>query len=162
MGNILSLGPFFGPVSKDYHKFFVGFDDQLLRMNKLHEDVTKNIPSYPPYNICKVGADNYIIELAIAGFRKSDIDIELAEDKLTIRGNVKEENMSSYLHRGIANRAFTRTFVIDTQMEVKNAEMADGMLRVALERIVPDAKKPKKIMIDGDNSKKIIPQFLTE
>jgi len=148
MGNILSLGPFFGPVSKDYHKFFVGFDDQLLRMNKLHEDVTKNIPSYPPYNICKVGADNYIIELA--------------EDKLTIRGNVQEENMSSYLHRGIANRAFTRTFVIDTQMEVKNAEMADGMLRVALERIVPDAKKPKKIMIDGDNSKKIIPQFLTE
>jgi len=155
------LNQFLGPITKDFDRFFVGFDDHLLRMNKLHEDVTKNVPSYPPYNIRKVGADNYIIELAVAGFSKADIDIELAEDKLTIRGNVKEESPNAYLYRGIANRAFTRTFVIDTQMEVTNADMVDGMLRVSLERIVPDAKKPKKIMI-GDTGKKSKPQFLAE
>ena len=160
----ISLNPlnqFLGPVAKDFDRFFVGFDDHLLRMNKLHEDVTKNINSYPPYNIRKVGADNYIIELAVAGFSRSDIDIELAEDKLTIRGNLKEESFSTYLHRGIANRAFTRTFVIDTQMEVTSADMVDGMLRVSLERNIPDAKKPKKIMI-SDTGKKSKPQFLAE
>jgi molecular chaperone IbpA len=74
---------------------------------------------------------------------------------------VKEESPNAYLYRGIANRASTRTFVIDTQMEVTNADMVDGMLRVSLERIVPDAKKPKKIMI-GDTGKKSKPQFLAE
>jgi molecular chaperone IbpA len=150
LGNIA-----FGPAFKDMDKFFVGFDDQFNRFAKLHDDVTKNIPNYPPYNIKKTGDTTYVIELAVAGFAKQDIEIELADGKMVIKGNVLNgEQEDNFLFKGIANRAFTRTFALEDQIEVKNAEMFNGMLQVFLERIIPDHKKPKKIEVKEAGAKK--------
>lgn len=131
---------------KDADKFFVGFEDQFNRMAKLHDDITKNIPNYPPYNIRKTGDNTYVIEVAIAGFAKQDLEIEFANDTLTIRGNTKDDN-SDYLFKGIANRSFTRTFALNDQIEIKDASLFNGMLQIALERIIPEHKKPKKIEV---------------
>ena len=146
-------------------KFFVGFDDQFNRMAKLHDDFTKNIPNYPPYNIKKTGDNNYVIELAVAGFAKQDIEIEFADDKLIIKGNTKDDESSDFLFKGIAARNFTRTFVLDDQIEIKDAAMLNGMLKIAFERIIPDHKKPKKIEVkDSDDVvvAKSNKQFLAE
>ena len=151
LGNIV-----FGPGFKDFDKFFVGFDDQFNRLYKLHDDITKNIPNYPPYNIRKTGDNTYHIEIAVAGFAKQDIDIELKEDTLIVRGNAatdETDNMGTFLFKGIANRAFTRTFALDDQIEVKDAEMFNGMLRILLERIIPEHKKPKKIPVKSKEEK---------
>ena len=144
---------------KDLDKFFVGFDDQFNRMQKLHDDLTKNIPNYPPYNIRKTGDNTYTIEMAVAGFGQSEIDIEIDGGKLIVRGNVNTENEANdYIFKGIAARAFTRSFAIDDQIEVKDAELFNGMLKIALERLVPEEKKPKKVVVKTKGQK----SFLTE
>lgn len=148
----------FGPALKDFDKFFVGFDEQFNRMQKLHSDLAKNIPNYPPYNIKKTGENTYVVELAVAGFSKSEIEIEIDEGKLVVRGNTTEDQSSDYLFKGIANRAFTRSFALNDQIEVKDAELFNGMLKVFLERIIPEEKKPKKIEVKTRGEK----QFLTE
>ena len=153
-----NLPSIFGQV-KDFDKFFVGFDDQFNRLAKLHDDLTKNIPNYPPYNIRKTGENTYTIELAVAGFGQGDIDIEIDGGKLIVRGNVAAENeVNDYLFKGIANRAFTRSFAVDDQIEVKDAELFNGMLKVFLERIIPEHKKPKKIEVKSKGEK----QFLND
>lgn len=147
------------PQLKDVEKFFVGFDEQLGRIQKLHDDVTKNIPNYPPYNIRKTGDNTYVVELAVAGFAQSEIDIEIDGGKLVIRGNISNENESdNYLFKGIANRAFTRSFAMDDHVEVKDAELFNGMLKIALERLVPEDTKPKKVPVKTKGQK----TFLTE
>ena len=144
---------------KDFDKFFVGFDDQFTRLQKMHDDITKNIPNYPPYNIRKTGDNTYTIEMAVAGFGQSEIDIEIDGGKLIVRGNVSADNETNdYLFKGIASRAFTRAFAIDDQIEVKDAELFNGMLRIALERLVPEEKKPKKVAVKTKGQK----QMLTE
>lgn len=154
MTNIPSL---FGHL-KDFDKFFVGFDDQFSKLAKLHDDLTKNIPNYPPYNIRKTGENTYTIEMAVAGFGQGEIDIELDGGKLIIRGNTSNEDSAegNYLFKGIANRAFTRSFAIDDQIEVKDAELFNGMLKVMLERIIPDHKKPKKIEVKAKGEKEFL------
>jgi molecular chaperone IbpA len=148
---------------KDFEKHFVGFDEQFNRMAKLHDDLTKNIPNYPPYNIKKTGDTTYVIELAVAGFAKQDIEIELAGGKMVIKGNVQnDEPTEDFLFKGIAARNFTRTFALDDQVEVKDAEMLNGMLKVFLERIIPEHKKPKKVEVKEAGSKKSSKQLLTE
>ncbi len=151
---------------KDFDKLYVGFDDQFNRMAKIHDDLTKNIPNYPPYNIKKTGENTYVIEVAVAGFAKQDIEIDLADGKMVIRGNVQsQEAEENFLFKGIANRAFTRTFALDDQIEVKDAEMFNGMLKVFLERIIPEHKKPKKIEVKETSvskAKKSKPELLTE
>lgn len=145
----------FGPGFKDFDRFFVGFDDQFNRIAKMHDDLTKNIPNYPPYNIKKIGDSTYVIELAVAGFAKQDIEIELADGKMIVKGNVTtEEDDSNFLFKGIAARNFTRTFALDDQIEIKNAEMFNGMLQVFLERIIPEHKKPKKIEVKDPSTPK--------
>jgi molecular chaperone IbpA len=154
MGNTITLpGLPFGSAFKDMDKFFVGFDDTFNRIAKIHDDITKNIPNYPPYNIKKTGDNTYVIEVAVAGFAKQDIEIELDDNKMIIKGSVQsQEAEENFLFKGIANRAFTRTFALDDQIEVKDAGMLNGMLKIALERIVPEHKKPKKIEVkDGGN-----------
>ena len=148
----------FGPALKDFDKFFVGFDEQFNRMQKLHSDLAKNIPNYPPYNIKKTGENTYVVELAVAGFSKSEIEIEIDEGKLVVRGNTTEDQNCDYLFTGIANRAFTRSFALNDQIEVKDAELFNGMLKVFLERIIPEEKKPKKIEVKTKGEK----QFLAE
>lgn len=151
-------------VPKDIDKFFVGFDEQFNRMAKLHDDVTKNIPNYPPYNIKKTGDNTYVIELAVAGFAKHDIEIEFADDKLIVKGNTKDDESSDFLFKGIAARNFTRTFVLDDHIEIRDAAMLNGMLKIALERIIPEHKKSKKIEVrDTENLKTVSkPELLTE
>jgi len=154
------LDTFFNPSSfKDFDKFFVGYDDQFNRLAKLHDDITKNIPNYPPYNIKKVDENKYTIEMAVAGFSKSEIEIEFVEDKLVVSGNANEDN-DDYLFKGIATRNFTRTFALNDHIEIQGADMINGMLKIFLERIIPEHKKPKKIEINqpSDGEK----QFLAE
>jgi molecular chaperone IbpA len=96
--------------------------------------------------------------MAVAGFAHSEIEVEIDGGKLIIRGNVKQEEANDYLFKGIANRAFTRAFAIDDHVEVKDAELFNGMLKIALERLVPEQAKPKKVAIKTKGSK----EFLTE
>jgi molecular chaperone IbpA len=105
-----------------------------------------------------------VIELAVAGFAKQDIEIELADGKMVIKGNVhSEEDDNNFLFKGIAARNFTRVFALEDQVEVKDAEMINGMLKVFLERIIPEHKKPKKVEVKDKASKKTTDkQYLTE
>jgi molecular chaperone IbpA len=142
---------------KDFEKFFVGYDDQFRKLQQLHDDLTKNIPNYPPYNIRKTGDSTYTIEMAVAGFGQGEIDIEIDGGRLVVRGNVNSEaDSNDYLFKGIASRAFTRSFAIDDQVEVKNAELFNGMLKIALERIIPEEKKPKKIPVKTKGQKQVL------
>ena len=146
----------FGNTSfKELDKFFVGFDDQFNRMSKMHDELTKNIPNYPPYNIKKTGDSTYVIEVAVAGFARQDIEIELVDGKMVIKGNTQNaESDDLFLFKGIAGRNFTRSFALDDQIEVKDAELLNGMLKVFLERIIPEHKKPKKVEVKDKASKK--------
>ena len=142
---------------KDADKFFVGFDDQIAKMQKFHDDFTKNIPNYPPYNIRKVDDTHYVIEMAVAGFCESEIEIEIDGGKLVVKGNVNADGTDNeYLFKGIATRAFTRTFALNDQVEVNNAELFNGMLKIALERIIPESKKPKKIEVKSGKGKQLL------
>lgn len=148
----------FGPGFKDFDRFFVGFEQPIQQMQKLHEDLTKNIPNYPPYNIRKNSENSYTIEIAVAGFAESEIDIELDGGKLIVKGNVEAtaDQEDNFLFKGIATRAFTRAFAIDDHIEIKNAELFNGMLKIALERLVPEEKKPKKIPVKSAGKKQLL------
>lgn len=156
---------------KDFDKLFVGFDDQWSRMSKLHDEITKNIPNYPPYNIYKADENKYVIELAVAGFGKQDVEITLDGDKLIVKGEAKDESQA-FLYKGIATRAFTRNFVVDDQVVVNGAQMINGMLKIFLERIIPEHKKPRQIEISDEgnsvsefaalNLKQVDPELLLE
>lgn len=154
-------------VFAGFDKVFVGFDDQFNKLAKIHDDLAKNIPNYPPYNIKKTDENKYVIEIAVAGFAKQDIEIDLEGDKMVVKGKVQTDEKdaaSNFLFKGISDRAFTRTFALDDQVEVKGAEMFNGMLKVFLERIIPEHKKPKKINIEekGEVVSKKTKQLLTE
>ena len=107
-------------VFKDFDKFFVGFDDTYNRLAKLHDDVTKFVPNYPPYNIRKVEENKYVVELAVAGFARQDIEITFEDGKLIVKGNTQDDT-ENFLFKGIANRAFTRTFALDDQIEIRES-----------------------------------------
>ena len=130
--------------------YAVGFDRLFDQLNTY---VANNATStgFPPYNIRKGGDYNYTIEMALAGFSKDDIEIEVAEGLLTVR-SVKEndetnEEYDSKIYRGISYRKFNRKFTLADDIVVKDASLENGMLEITLERIVPDAKKPRKITI---------------
>jgi len=127
--------------------FFVGFDRIHDRLHEFNDTLSKNVPSYPPYNIRKVEENKYIVEIAVAGFSKSDIEIEIDGDVLKIAGKTSDDN-DNFLHKGIANRAFSRTFNLADTIEVKDASLVNGMLKVFLENIIPDHKKPRKVSIN--------------
>ena len=159
MGNTFPQLALFGPGFKDFDKFFVGFEESAAHMQKLHDDLTKNIPNYPPYNIRKNGDNSYTIELAVAGFGESEIDITIDGGKLIVKGNVDSATDAledNFLFKGIATRAFTRAFAIDDHIEVKNAELFNGMLKIALERMIPEASKPKKVPVKTAGKKELL------
>lgn len=139
------------PALRDFEKLFVGFEEHFGRLAKLSVDLTKQVTNYPPCNVRKVDDTHYVIELALAGFAKQDVDVEMDDGKLVITGKAQADTTpdENYLFRGIANRAFTRAFVLNDRVEVRNAELVNGMLRIALERMVPEAVKPKKVDITG-------------
>lgn len=164
MGNNKSTDRFwFDPFTfaNDISKGAIGFDHVLQRIAEANEYLPK-IPAYPPYNVKKVDDEHYVIEMAVAGFGKHNLDIELKDDVLTISGSTESEE-GDYLHKGIANRAFTRKFTIADTVEVKNAELANGMLKIFLERFVPEEKKAKRIdILDPLGVGEATKQLLTE
>lgn len=143
-------------VFSSFDPFSVGFDKTFKLLASQLDGLGKNIPGYPPYNIKKTADDKYVIELAVAGFSKTDLEITLDGGKLTIAGKTKDasdmDNANAYyFYKGIAERAFTRTFTLADSVEIKNAEMINGILKVWLENFIPEHKKPKKIDIkDGE------------
>jgi len=111
---------------------------------------------YPPYNIERTDETHYRISLAVAGFAEKDLDVEVREGVLTVAGKHEEaDGETSYLHRGIAGRAFERRFQLAENVEVKGAKLENGLLHVDLERIVPEEKKPRRIAINGAELKTI-------
>lgn len=131
-------------ASKDLDKFFVGYDQIFDRLREFHDTATKNIPNYPPYNIKKTDDNTYVIEMAVAGFGKQDIEIETEGDKLVIKGNAEQsEDDNDTLYQGLALRPFTRMFTLNDQVVVDNAEMINGLLKITLERLVPKSQRTK-------------------
>lgn len=143
-------------MNLEFTPYSIGFDTLFDRLSKIN-----NTNTFPPYNIIKLEENSYIIELALAGFRKEDLNVEVVENVLTITGKPKETN-EHYLHRSISNRGFIRKFTLADTVEVINSELIDGMLRIFLENVIPESKKPKVIEINeiksvsGSSNKKSI------
>ena len=132
--------------------FTVGYDNVFDRFESMFDNdhFFSTTSNYPPYNIVKTGDYTYDIELALAGFGKKDIDVNYADSQLTIKSikdDKAEEDADGVLHKGISKRQFSRTFTIADDVEVKGAELKDGLLKVSLEKIIPDSKKPRTIQI---------------
>lgn len=135
---------------KDFDRLLVGIDSQFDKLNKMHDVLSKTSPSYPPYNIRKVDDTNYVVELAVAGFTKNDIQIEVDGDTLLIKGNVGSDQDSGWVYKGIANRSFTRVFGLADGVEVVKADLENGLLSIRLEKQTP-TPSTKHIPI-GDGS----------
>ncbi len=127
----------------------VGFDnlarvfDNVTRLDDAHF-------AYPPYNIVKSDADNYRITFAVAGFAPDEIDVQVENNTLTVKGRPKQDTVDTvYLHRGIAGRAFERRFELADHINVKDARIENGLLHIEMKREVPEALKPRKISIAG-------------
>ena len=133
----------------------VGFDDMFAHFETMMEDrffEKGTVANFPPYNIVKTGENTYDVELALAGFSKDDIIVEYHYNMLTVESKPKKQDEDTdpngnMIHRGISKRMFTRSFTIANDVEVKGAELKDGLLKVSLERIVPEHKKAKLIDI---------------
>lgn len=140
MSNVLSLAPLF--------RQSVGFD----RFNDLFESVLRNEAgsTYPPYNVEKHGEDHYRIVIAAAGFHEEDLELQVERDVLTVTSSKKRDRSAesiTYLHQGIAQRAFKLSFRLADHIEVKGADLVNGLLNIDLIRIVPDEAKARRIPI---------------
>ena len=131
----------------------VGFDSVFDNFERMFSDDFFNAPSsYPAYNIVKTKDNHYDVEVALAGFNKKDIKVSYADGQLSIESvkndktKEKDEN-GNIIHRGIAKRYFKKSFSVADNCEVKTAELKDGLLRVSLERLIPEAQKPRVIDI---------------
>jgi molecular chaperone IbpA len=123
--------------------FFLGFNNQFVRW----ESNKKTTSSFPPYNVKKVDEDNYIVELAVAGYDREDIDVTVDKDTLIIKSERENDDKSDFLHKGIAGRNFTQTFTLGEYMFVKSASLENGLLIVKIERDLPEEAKPRQIKI---------------
>ena len=137
--------------------FAVGFDRIFDRLHSLNTVQLKQ-GNYPPYNILKKGENLYEVEIAVAGFLKSEITIELEDGVMTVTGKkAPSEDGVDFIHKGIAERDFTRKFTLSDTIEVRGADMNNGILSIMLENVIPEHKKPRTIAI-GDSEA----QLLTE
>ena len=127
------------------HRQTIGFDRMFEELNRTFSASRDN---YPPHNVVKLDDTHYVIEVAVAGFAEDEIDVELKDNVLTVRGEqAKKDSEIEYLHKGISARNFVRTFPLAEHIEVRGATVKNGILAVALEQIVPEEDKPKKIQI---------------
>tara|TARA_B100000941_G_scaffold218068_1_gene160880 strand:+ start:279 stop:782 length:504 start_codon:yes stop_codon:yes gene_type:complete len=130
----------------------VGFDDMFDHFEHMMDDsfFRGSVTNFPPYNIVKTGENTYDVELALAGFNKKDIEVEYKENLLTVKSKKQEETKDedgNIIHRGISKRMFSKSFTIANDVEVKGAELKDGLLKISMERIIPEHKKAKSIEI---------------
>ncbi len=134
----------------------IGFD----RFAQLLDDMASlEAPTYPPYNIERVGEDEYRITMAVAGFGEDDVNIELNQNTLTITGRKTDKSgveKTEFLHQGIAARAFERRFQLADHVEVRGATLENGLLHVTLKREIPEAMKPRTIPVGNGKSSKVI------
>jgi molecular chaperone IbpA len=156
-----------------FDRYFVGADKLVKTLQDNAEWLANNAAaSYPPFNLKKVEDNKYVIEMAVAGFAKQNIELTLEDNKLVIKGKTDADSSgdetNTYLHKGIADRAFTRQFTLADNVEINNANLINGMLKIWLEHVIPESKKPKKIDIadeaevSKDTKKAVKKQFLTE
>ena len=132
----------------------VGYDDVFDHFESMfnHQYDSISQPNYPPYNIVKTGKYNYDIQVALAGYGKKDVDVSFENSVLTIK-SVKDEaekeveDNDGVLHKGIAKRMFSKSFTIAEDVEIKGAELKDGLLSVSMERVIPEHKKARTIKI---------------
>jgi molecular chaperone IbpA len=138
--------------------FFIGFDSLINRLNTANTAMT----NYPPYNIVRTADNSYIIELAVAGFSETELDITVHGGTLFVKGETSPKDQEpKYLHRGIAARNFNRSFTLADTIEVVGAQVYNGMLQIRLENHVPEEMKPRKIAI-GNVEPKPFTQLLNE
>ena len=128
---------------RDISPFTIGFDRTFDTLALLANS-KQQTSNYPPYNIRKLSEDKYTIELAVAGFEESEIDIEAAGENLTIKGSKDQDASEGLVHQGLAARNFNKTFVLSDDMVIKGAALSNGMLYIGIERIIPEDKKTKK------------------
>ena len=132
----------------------IGYDDVFDHFESMfnHQYDSINVPNYPPYNIVKTGKYTYDIQVALAGYGKKDVDVSFENSVLTIKSikdkDEKEvEDNDGVLHKGIAKRMFTKSFTIAEDVEIKGAELKDGLLVVSMEKVIPEHKKARTIEI---------------
>ena len=135
----------------DIRRSSVGFD-RLFDMLENNNFAGEN---YPPFDLIKLDENRYLIEVAVAGFGRDDIDITSQQNQLLIRGQKGDDNGSNYVHRGIANRSFERRFALADHIQVRGADLKDGMLSIELVREIPEAMKPRTIKIGGGAGEQI-------
>ena len=131
--------------------FSVGFDSIFDEFDRMLESTERYSTNYPPYNIKRVNDTDYRIEVALAGYSKDDIEVELKDSALTVRNKTREQTIdekgNGVIHKGISTRQFERAFTISEDIKVKDAELKNGLLIIDLERIIPDEKKTRLIDI---------------
>jgi molecular chaperone IbpA len=128
------------------HRQTIGFDNLFDQLNR--QFASSKADNYPPHNVVKLDDTHYVIEVAVAGFAEDEIDVELKENVLTVKGEqAKKEDEVEYLHKGISARNFTRTFPLAEHIEVRGATVKNGILAIALEQLIPEEEKAKKIAI---------------
>ena len=134
------------------YRSFIGSDHLATLIDAANRAEKQS--SYPPYNIELLDENKYRITMAVAGFRQDDINIEMLENTLTITGNkassATSENERTYLHKGISDRSFERKFQLGDNVKVLGADIEHGLLHIDMERIIPEAQKPRQIKIDGN------------
>lgn len=131
----------------------VGFDRLFdLLENSLPSQASDN---YPPFDLVQESDDRYRITIAVAGFRPGEIEVTTQQNLLTVSGRRNDEGGARYIHRGIAARAFERRFALADHVQVKNADLRDGILSIELEREIPEAMKPRRIEIGGEGSPRL-------
>jgi molecular chaperone IbpA len=148
--HLSSLFPHFETLHKTLDPFTVGYGDIFNQLHEIANTAAKSAPSYPPYNIRKVNDTQYVIEMAVAGFAKSDIEVTMEGNKLIIKGmteDTPQEDAQTYIFKGIANRNFTRTFTLADKVEIHDAELTNGMLKVWLNNMIKMQDTVKRIQI---------------
>ena len=135
-------------VFHNINRYAIGFDHLMDHLVSLHSNNNLTTNEYPPYDIIKEGESNYTIELAVAGFKKDELSIQLKDNTLTIKGESNSKNSNGdYLHKNIARRSFSKDFTLAENIEIGDAEFEDGVLSVRLTHNIPEEQRPKEISI---------------
>ena len=127
---------------------FIGFDDIFFEMERIAGLSSSN--DYPKHNVIKHNDSEYAIELALAGFKRSEIDLELVQNILTIKGTKDEREDTQYIHKGISTKDFIKTFRLASDVVIDSASFTDGLLTIQLKVVIPEERKPKKIFIKDE------------
>jgi molecular chaperone IbpA len=133
----------------EIHRHAIGFDRMFNELNRTFANSAKSNENYPPYNIVNVDDTHTVIEVAVAGFAETELDVELKDGTLHVTGKktTEDKDKLTYAHKGISTRNFERVFNLSEHVEIRGANVTNGILAIALELVVPEEKKPRKIAL---------------